>query len=139
MRFYAELLVGLMMMLNGCSTVESDSGGGGTRTDETKKVLRVSTPAAQVYGIEVVTLSRGRGVPAKTLEAYAQIKELVSEEARSGAAITQNERIIGLEGERRFCISLPDQETSSRLLERMRALSVNVELLHVIENGCGAK
>jgi hypothetical protein len=64
---------------------------------------------------------------------------LVNDEARSGAAITKSEMIIGLEGERRFCVSLPDHETGRKLLERIQTLSAGVELLQVIEDGCGAE
>lgn len=142
MRCKVKFVAGVMMALCGCAAVESGAGGADEpQAESTARAAPESASGAEEadapnFGIAVLTLSRGRGVPAHTREAYAQIRALVEEEMRSGMAITASEQIIGLEGERRYCILLPDSAAREKLYRRLQALAANVELLRITVDGC---
>ncbi len=133
MRPIVTLLLVPFVLHSGCSTAQRMSDG-----DMATVAGEVDSVKGQGYGIEVVILSRGRGVPEKTLETYRRIRALASEEARRDPAITQREQIVGLEGERRLCISAPDPVTGSELYARIQALSADLDLMRISADGCRA-
>ena len=86
--------------------------------------------------LEVLALSRGRGVPDKTFATLQSILALAEDALESGLAISLNQQIIGLEGETRLCIVLRDDDALDEIGGRINALAKNVELLQVNENRC---
>ena len=86
--------------------------------------------------LEVLALSRGRGVPDETFETLQSILALAEAALESGLAISLNRQVIGLEGETRLCIVMRDDAALDELGGRIRALAENVELLQVNEKRC---
>ncbi len=86
--------------------------------------------------VTITTLSKGRGVPAPTRDAYKQIRGLL-EEQKSQSAVTNIEtQRIGIEGEMRMCAEFRDRAQAEYTLEQIRKISADVELLNVVEGPC---
>ena len=96
---------------------------------------QVAQPEAKP-SLEVLALSRGRGVPDRTFETLQSILTLAEAALESGLAISVSQQVIGLEGETRLCILLRDADALDEIGGRIRALAKNVELLQVNVNRC---
>lgn len=109
-------------------------GAAAVAPDAASKTQLANAPANP--SLEVLALSRGRGVPDKTFETFQSITALAEAAVDSGQVISLSRQVIGLEGETRLCIVLRDDEALNELGDRIRALAKNVELLQVNENNC---
>lgn len=86
--------------------------------------------------VTITTLSKGRGVPAPTRDAYKEIRGLL-EEQKSQSAVTNIEtQRVGIEGEMRMCAEFRDRDQAEYALEQIRKISADVELLNVVEGPC---
>ena len=88
------------------------------------------------HSFAVYMLSRGHGVPDATRQAFAATKSLLEAARTEGKANSLQVEVIGLEGERRVCVEFADRVQADLSLERIRALSREVELFNVVEEAC---
>ncbi|WP_189644650.1 hypothetical protein [Luteimonas gilva] len=86
--------------------------------------------------VVITTMSKGRGVPAPTRDAYKQIRGLLEEQKNQSAVTNIDTQRIGLEGEMRMCAEFRDRAQAEYTLEQIRKLSADVELIHVAEGPC---
>lgn len=88
--------------------------------------------------IEILAMSRGRGVPETTRNTLQAIAAAADSALESGSVLSVNQVTIGLEGETRLCIVFRDQSALAALDEEIRKLAVGVDLLQVRveDNNC---
>ena len=89
-----------------------------------------------VRSFAVYTLSRGSGVPAAAREAQQKVQELVEFDRGRGVVVTVQGTRIGIEGERRLCLTYADPQEAARALERVRAMVQGVDLVNVVVEPC---
>lgn len=94
----------------------------------------MAAPAPVTFSL--YALSRGAGVPEGAREAMQAARDLLEKERARGAALRLQETRIGLEGETRLCVEIDDPATGRRMLESVRALVKDVDLLNVVEEPC---
>lgn len=98
-----------------------------------------SGPSAEidaVRGIEVTVLSRGRGVPVQAASTFARIKSRLQQEQEAGHLVGIDERIIGLEGERRLCALFAERQRADQLFQELTTISEGIDLLSVSRAPC---
>lgn len=86
--------------------------------------------------VTITTLSKGRGVPAPTRDAYKQIRGLLEEQQNQAAVTNIETQRVGIEGEMRMCAEFRDRDQAEYTLEQIRKISADVELLNVVEGPC---
>jgi hypothetical protein len=86
--------------------------------------------------VAVYALSRGKGVPPATRETYKKARALLQDLEREKRVARIEETRIGLEGETRLCAEFPDDRTARETIEKLHALSRDVDLLNVVEEPC---
>lgn len=96
---------------------------------------KLNLPAEQ-RSIEILALSRGRGVPENSFIAFQEIKAVANTALESGAAVSVRQETIGLEGETRLCIVFRDNQALATIGNHIRKLATNIELLQVNDNRC---
>jgi hypothetical protein len=84
----------------------------------------------------VYFLSRGSGVPAKAREVQTRVQKLVDDDRAKGVSVRVETKRIGLEGERRLCVTYDKSADGVRALERVRTLAKGVDLVRVVEEPC---
>jgi hypothetical protein len=84
-------------------------------------------------------LSRGKGVPEPTREAFRKAHTLMEDARQRGEVLGLKETRIGLEGETRLCVEAKDTAAARRLLHEARAIGKNVDLFNVVEESCSKK
>ena len=87
-------------------------------------------------GIEVLALSRGRGVPEATREALQMMKARLDEALVRGSVVAIEESVVGLEGETRMCVLFRDQEALETIGAELRKTADSIDLLQVRINAC---
>ena len=87
-------------------------------------------------GIEVLALSRGRGVPEATQAAFQLIAARVKAARESGQVIAIEQFAIGLEGETQLCVVFRDEAARDALGLELEKLGSGVDLLQLRQNGC---
>lgn len=86
--------------------------------------------------IAIYALSKGRGVPEPTREAYGQIRTILEKQRTTSAVSSVSSRRMGLEGETRLCAQFRDREQAQATLKEIREIAADVELLNVVEEPC---
>lgn len=86
--------------------------------------------------IEILALSRGRGVPKETREALERMKSVIARMEREGSVITSEETVFGLEGETRLCVVFKDQAAASTAQSELRKVGEAVDLLQIRDVVC---
>ncbi|MBF6024100.1 hypothetical protein [Lysobacter niastensis] len=86
--------------------------------------------------IAIYALSKGRGVPEPTREAYGRIRTLLEKQRAASAVSSVSSRRLGLEGETRLCAQFRDREQADAALKEIRQIATDVELLNVVEEPC---
>jgi len=84
----------------------------------------------------IYTMSRGRGVPPEAREAEQQVQKLAESDRDRGLRVTVQTTRIGIEGERRLCVTYEDAKEGTRALERARAIVKGVDLVNLVEEPC---
>jgi hypothetical protein len=100
-----------------------------------------SPPASDVQPTQIVVtmLSRGKGVPTETRDAYKQIRYVLEQQqANANVTVLQASR-IGLEGETRLCAEFRNREDAQPALAQIRKLAAGVDLLDVAEAPCPSR
>ena len=86
--------------------------------------------------ITINALSRGKGVPAETREAFKQIRTLLERQQATAAVTAVQYQRIGLEGESRLCVEFRNASDAQAVLTEIRKISADVDLLNVVEAPC---
>ena len=86
--------------------------------------------------IEILALSRGRGVPEPTFKTFQDIVAVANSALKSGSVVSIRQETIGLEGETRLCIVFRDTQALVTLGNQIRRLATNIDLLQVNDNRC---
>ena len=85
---------------------------------------------------QLTILSRGSGVPAAAREAAQQVQKLVDADRARGIRVTVETTRIGIEGERRMCVTYESAPEGGRMLQRVRALVKGIDLVNLVEGPC---
>ena len=98
-------------------------------------------PVADMPGAEfsLYMLSRGKGVPEPTREAFEKANTLLEESRQRGDVLSMSRTRIGLEGETRLCVRAKDAAASRALQEQVRSITGDAELFDVVEEPCSKK
>jgi hypothetical protein len=86
----------------------------------------------------VYSLSRGKGVPPEARAALQKVQELIEADRARGVRVTVETTRIGIEGERRLCVTYEDAQEGARALERVREIVRGVDLVNVVEGSCSS-
>ena len=86
--------------------------------------------------IEILALSRGRGVPKATSEIFQVITNRASAALAAGSVTSVTQATIGLEGETRLCIVFRDHLSFTSLSNEIRNIAKDVDLLQINETDC---
>ena len=84
----------------------------------------------------VYTLSRGKGVPPEAREAQQKVEKLVEADRERGVSVSVETTRIGIEGERRLCVTYENSRDGVRALDRIRAIVKGVDLVNLVEEPC---
>ena len=93
-------------------------------------------PSSAQPSIEVLALSRGRGVPESTFKTFQDIVAVANTALKSGSVVSVRQETIGLEGETRLCIVFRDNQALVAVGNQIRRLATNIDLLQVNDNRC---
>lgn len=93
-------------------------------------------PSLAQPSIEVLALSRGRGVPDSTFKTFQDIVAVANTALESGSVVSVRQETIGLEGETRLCIVFRDNQALVAVGNQIRRLATNIDLLQVNDNRC---
>ena len=93
-------------------------------------------PSSSQPSIEVLALSRGRGVPESTFKTFQDIVAVANTALESGSVVSVRQETIGLEGETRLCIVFRDNQALLAVGNQIRRLAANIDLLQVNDNRC---
>ncbi len=89
--------------------------------------------------IEILALSRGRGVPKETRAALESIKLVVARLEREGSVIGSEESVFGLEGETRLCVVFKDQAAARVTISELTKIGEAIDLLEIRDVVCKPK
>lgn len=89
--------------------------------------------------IEILALSRGRGVPEETRAALESMKSVVARMQREGSVIASEESVFGLEGETRLCVVFKDQAAARVTQSEFTKIGEAIDLLEIREVVCKPK
>ncbi|HWQ37736.1 MAG TPA: hypothetical protein VNM24_03865 [Burkholderiales bacterium] len=95
--------------------------------------------AASRQEFALYALSRGKGVPAPTRDAFKKAQALLEGARQRGEVVALKETRIGLEGETRLCVEARNPAASRRLQREVRQIGKDVELFNVVEEACSKK
>ena len=92
--------------------------------------------AATPVHITIDALSRGKGVPAETRDAFKQIRALLERQQATAAVVAVRYQRIGLEGESRLCVEFRNASDAHAALTEIRKIAAGADLLNVVEAPC---
>lgn len=85
---------------------------------------------------QLTILSRGSGVPAAARDAAQHVQGLVDVDRARGVRVTAETTRLGIEGERRLCVTYESAAEGGRMLERVRELVKGIDLVNLVEGPC---
>jgi hypothetical protein len=89
--------------------------------------------------VTIDALSRGKGVPAETREAFKQIRALLEQQQATAAVAAMRYQRIGIEGESRLCVEFRNASDAQTALAEIRRIAAGADLLNVVEAPCPSK
>ena len=89
--------------------------------------------------IEILALSRGRGVPKETRAVLESIKSVVARMQREGSVIASEESVFGLEGETRLSVVFKDQASARAAQSELTKIGEAIDLLEIRDVVCKPK
>ena len=89
--------------------------------------------------IEILALSRGRGVPKATRDALESMKSVIRRMQREGSVVASEETVIGLEGETRLCVVFKDPVSAAATQSELNKIGEGVDLLEIRDVPCRPK
>jgi len=84
----------------------------------------------------VYILSRGTGVPPEARAAQLKVQKLAEADRDRGLTVSIETTRIGIEGERRLCVTYKDSRNGARAFERARAIVKGVDLVNLVAEPC---
>jgi hypothetical protein len=84
-------------------------------------------------------LSRGKGVPEPTRNAFDKAHTLLAGAQQRGEVVKLTETRIGLEGETKLCVEAKTAPASRKLQSEVRRIAKGVDLFNVVEESCSKK
>lgn len=94
--------------------------------------------AAPVH-VTIEALSRGKGVPAETRDAFKQVRALLERQQATPAIAALQYQRIGIEGESRLCVEFRNASDAQAALTEIRRIAAGADLLNVVEAPCPSK
>jgi hypothetical protein len=125
-RLGCVVLLGALAIAAGCAMA--------TTTDGQARAVGTPRPSVALYA-----LSRGRGVPEPTRTAWQAAWSLLESARRDGKVARLEQARIGLEGEVRLCAEFDDPQAAQELMDRIRTIVRDVELLNLVEEPCSSR
>lgn len=108
-----------------------------------KTPLRPAPPAtaagkadAAPVRITISALSRGKGVPSETRQAFKQIRALLERRQAASAVAAVRYQRIGIEGESRLCVEFRSAGDAQAVLTEIRTIAAGADLLDIVEAPC---
>ena len=89
--------------------------------------------------ITIEALSRGKGVPAETRDAFKQVRALLERQQATPAIAALQYQRIGIEGESRLCVEFRNASDAQAALTEIRKIAAGADLLNVAEAPCPSK
>lgn len=89
--------------------------------------------------ITIEALSRGKGVPAETRDAFKQVRALLERQQATPAIAALQYQRIGIEGESRLCVEFRNASDAQAALAEIRKIAAGADLLNVVEAPCPSK
>jgi hypothetical protein len=123
--------LGCVVLLGACAIAAGCTMA--TTTDGQERAIQAPRSFA------LYALSRGRGVPAPTRAAWQAAWGLLESARRDGKVARLEQARIGLEGEMRLCAEFDDPQAAQELVDRVRTLVRDVELLNLVEEPCSGR
>jgi hypothetical protein len=96
----------------------------------------LGTSAPSRSSFSVYALSKGKGVPERSQQAFQQARALLEDAQRQGKIVQLKQARVGLEGETRLCAEISSPTVAQELFEQIRKLSEGIELLNVVMEPC---
>jgi hypothetical protein len=124
-RLGCAVLFGVCVIVAGCALA--------TTTDGQERAVRAPRSFA------LYALSRGRGVPEPTRTAWQAAWSLLETAQREGKVARLEQTRIGLEGEVRLCAEFDDAQAAREMVDRVRTIVQDVELLNLVEEPCSGR
>ncbi len=75
-------------------------------------------------------------MPAEARDALKKVEGLVDEDRAKGLKVNVETKRIGLEGERRLCVTYEKPADGVKALERVRTIVKGIDLVNVVEEPC---
>lgn len=92
-----------------------------------------------LLSIEILALSRGRGVPEETRAALESMKSVITRMQCEGSVIASEESVIGLEGETRLCVVFKDLPAAQVARSELTKIGAAIDLLQIRNVACRPK
>jgi hypothetical protein len=124
-RLGCVVLLGVCAVAAGCALA--------TPTDGQERAVRAPRSFA------LYALSRGRGVPEATRTAWQAAWSLLEGARRDGKVARLEQIRIGLEGEMRLCAEFDDPQVAQEMVDRVRMIVRDVQLLNLVEEPCSGR
>jgi hypothetical protein len=124
-RLGCAVLLGVCVIAAGCALAITTAG----------QERAVGAPRS----FALYALSRGRGVPEPTRTAWQAAWSLLETARRDGKVVRLEQARIGLEGEMRLCAEFDDPKAAQEMVDRVRMLARDVELLNLVEEPCSGR
>jgi hypothetical protein len=122
--FMLSLGISAMLSLSACGESPDASG---------------DQPVTAGSEFALYALSRGKGVPEPTRDAFEKANTYLEESKQRGEVLSLSKTRIGLEGETRLCVQAKDAAAARDLQQKVRSIAENVELFNVVEEPCSKK
>jgi hypothetical protein len=102
----------------------------------TQTLPRADSKAATPVHVTINALSRGKGVPTGTRDAFKQIRALLERQQAASAVVAVRYQRIGIEGESRLCVEFRNASDAQSALAEIRKIAAGADLLDVVEAPC---
>lgn len=102
----------------------------------TQTLPRTDSKAATPVHVTINALSRGKGVPTETRDAFKQIRALLERQQATSAVVAVRYQRIGIEGESRLCVEFRNASDAQSALAEIRKIAAGADLLDVVEAPC---
>jgi len=121
----SALLVSIFVLATACL------GGNGCAY-----ALQSGDPEPATSSFALYVLSRGKGVPEPARNVLRDARAMLEEAKQEGKVVGLKQTRLGLEGETRLCAEFADREAAREMLERIRRLTKDVDLVNLVVEPC---
>ena len=121
----SAFLITIILLATACL-----GGNGGTYA------LQTGDPEPATPSFALYVLSRGKGVPEPARNVLRDARAMLEEAKQEGKVVGLKQTRLGLEGETRLCAEFADREAAREMLERIRRLTKDVDLVNLVVEPC---